>query len=91
MPKIRELMPMQWVQRLREKHKMTVYGLARMVGTTPQRIHKLESTAQGCKIDVLCALRKAFNLSWDQLGRILEEEASAVIPRPYKPKKKKLE
>jgi len=74
---------------------MTVYGLAKAIGTTPQRIDKLESSAQGCKMDVLCALRKVFGLTWEQLGKLIEAEAGSMVPRPYRPQKprklKKLE
>lgn len=65
---------MKFLKKIREDKGLTHYGMAKELGMIHQSYIQYETKAQGMKFASLCKLRKDLGLSWDQLGRLLDEE-----------------
>ena len=65
---------MKFLKKLREKRGLTFYGAAKKLGMIQQSYIHLENKAQGVKMKNLVAIKKEYNLSWDELGKLIEDE-----------------
>lgn len=68
---------MRFFKRLRDKLGLTKYEMARHLGILPQSYYYFEEKARGCSFEVLILIKKKLGLSWEEIGKLIEEEASA--------------
>lgn len=67
-------MKVQFIRIIREKLNMTRYGLAKQLGVMPNQIQHYEEKGSGFKMEALCRLRQISGLTWNQLGKMLDDE-----------------
>jgi len=65
---------MRFFKRLRDKLGLTKYEMARHLGILPQSYYYFEEKARGCSFEVLILVKKKLNLSWEEIGSLIEEE-----------------
>jgi transcriptional regulator with XRE-family HTH domain len=65
---------MRFLKKLREDRDLTQYGMAKYLGMLTNTYVHYEEKAQGIKLEVLSDLRKKLDLSWNQLGKLIDEE-----------------
>lgn len=68
---------MRFFRRLRDKLGLTKYEMARHLGILPQSYYYFEEKARGCSFEVLILIKQKLNLSWEEIGKLIEEEASS--------------
>jgi hypothetical protein len=68
------LLTMRFFEKLRAKKGLTKYEFARFLGILPQTYYYLEDKARGCSFEILCLIREKMGLSWDELGRLVDNE-----------------
>ncbi len=78
---------MKFLRKLREKKELSSAGVARALDINIQSYRYYESEAEGCKLAILCKLKKVFNISWAELGRLIDEEYGEVVKNKLKVKK----
>ena len=76
---------MQFLKKLREDRGLSLYAMAKALGLIQQTYIYYETKANGVRLDVLIKVKEYFNLSWAELGEMIEKE---VI---FQSKKKKKE
>lgn len=65
---------MKFLKKMREKEGWSAYKMAGHLGLLPQTYAQYEKSAKGMRIKTLCQIRNRLNLTWDQLGKHLENE-----------------
>jgi DNA-binding XRE family transcriptional regulator len=65
---------MKFFKTLRQQLKLTRYEMAKKLDLLPQTYLYYENKAQGCGLHVICKVRKATGLSWDEIGKMLDKE-----------------
>lgn len=63
---------MRFLKKLRGE--LTQYSMAKKLGMIPNTYIHYETKAQGIKLDALVHIRKVLNLSWPELGEMIEKE-----------------
>ena len=67
-------MGVEFIKKIRKIRDLSSYGLAQELGIVPSLMDHYEKKGKSLKLDVLCKLRKASRLSWNELGKLLDEE-----------------
>jgi transcriptional regulator with XRE-family HTH domain len=65
---------MKFLRRLQEKAGLNPNQTAVMLGVPPQTYHYWIKSADSIKFTYLARIRKAFGLSWSQLGKLIDAE-----------------
>lgn len=68
---------MRFLKKLREDRGLTQYGMAKYLGLITNTYVHYEEKAQGIKLEVLADLRRKLDLSWSQLGKLIDEEVES--------------
>lgn len=62
------------LKRIKESKGYTDYRMAKSIGISQTSYKYLERTAKGLQLALLCRIRRAFGLTWQGLGKMLDEE-----------------
>lgn len=65
---------MRFLKKLREDRGLTQYSMAKFLGLLTNTYVHYEEKAQGIKLEVLSSVRRKLDLSWNQLGKLIDEE-----------------
>lgn len=65
---------MKFFKRLREDRKLSKYEMANFLGMLPQTYYYYEDKARGCSFEILCLIRSKLKLSWEELGKYIDDE-----------------
>lgn len=65
---------MKFLKKIRESKGLTKYGMAKLLGMIPNTYNHYEDKAEGIKLETLVHIRKKLDLSWPELGKMLEDE-----------------
>lgn len=65
---------MRFFKKLREDRGLGKSEMAELLGILPSSYGYYEDKARGCSFEILCLLRRKLNLSWSQLGKLIEAE-----------------
>lgn len=68
---------MRFLKKLREDRGLTQYSMAKFLGLLTNTYVHYEEKAQGIKLEVLAHVRRKLDLSWNQLGKLIDEEVEA--------------
>lgn len=74
---------MLFFKTLRKSLNMTKYEMARHLDMLPQTYYYYEDKARGCSFEILSLLRKKLNISWEDLGALIDQD----VKRDAKDKK----
>ena len=77
MPKTKKydtLLRMRFLRGLQDKAGLKPNRAAIMLGVPPQTYHYWLNNADSIKFEYLARIRKAFGLSWNELGKLIDEE-----------------
>jgi transcriptional regulator with XRE-family HTH domain len=66
---------MRFLKKLREQKGLTQYAMAKHLGMIQQTYIHDENKGAGIKIETLSQIREKLGLSWDELGRLIDDEA----------------
>lgn len=77
---------MKFFKKLRKKENKTKYEMAKHLGMLPQTYFYLEEKARGCSFEILIMVKNKLNLSWNEMGEMLEDE----VQHNAKDKKKEI-
>ncbi len=67
---------MQFLRRLREDKKLGSNQTAKLLNVSHQSYHYYEREANGCLLQFLVKVKHLFNISWCDLGKLIEEEVN---------------
>jgi transcriptional regulator with XRE-family HTH domain len=81
-------MQVDLVKKIRDRLGVTRYGLARLLGLPTPSIDHLEESGKAIKIEVLAKLRRAADLTWDEVGDMIDEEVFAGEAKPKRKDRK---
>lgn len=70
-----QLVGMRFLKKLRERKGVSQYKMAQLLGMIQQTYIYYESEAKGMKFKTLSRLREVLGLSWDELGKMIDDEA----------------
>jgi transcriptional regulator with XRE-family HTH domain len=62
------------LRKIKESRGYKSYRMAKMLDISQTSYNYLEREAKGVQFSMLCRIRKAFGLSWQSLGKMLDEE-----------------
>lgn len=65
---------MRFLRRLQEKAGLKPNRAAVMLGVPPQTYHYWIKSADSIKFEYLARIRKAFGLTWAELGKMIDDE-----------------
>lgn len=66
--------PMRFLKKLREDKGLSQYEMATFLGLRPQTYFYYEKKAQGINLATLVDIRGKLEVSWQELGRLIELE-----------------
>lgn len=69
-----EVSRMRFLKKLREDKGLSLYAMAKHLGMIQQTYIHYETKAQGIKLDTLVAIREKLELTWEQLGKLIEQD-----------------
>ena len=69
---------MKFLKKLREDRDLSLYGMAKYLGMIHQTYVHYETQAQGIKLDTLVSIRDKLDLTWEQLGKLIEQEVKEI-------------
>lgn len=67
-------MRMEFVRRVRKIAAMTIYRLAKEIGTNTSTVYQWEAGARSMKLEYLAKLRRVSGLTWNEFGKMIDEE-----------------
>ena len=70
----RYIPPMKFLEKLRKKLGLTHYSMAKRLGMTQQGYIHLETRGHSCRLETLLAIRSTFGFTWEQLGKLIDDE-----------------
>lgn len=62
------------LKRIKDSRGYKSYRMAKDLGISQTSYNYLEKKAKGLQISMLCRIRKTFGMSWQTLGKMLDEE-----------------
>lgn len=65
---------MRFLKKLREQQGLTQYSMAKKLGMITNTYVHYETKAKGINLAALVTLKRTFNLSWSDLGSLIEKE-----------------
>jgi len=65
---------MRFFKKLREEKGLSKYQMANFLGILPSSYYYLEDEARGCSFEVLMLIKRKLNITWDKLGKMIDEE-----------------
>ncbi|RTL03783.1 XRE family transcriptional regulator [Candidatus Dependentiae bacterium] len=72
--KVRNYSNMRFLKKLREQQGLTQYSMAKKLGMITNTYVHYETKAKGINLAALVTLKRTFNLSWSDLGSLIEKE-----------------
>lgn len=71
-------MHVRFLKKLRDDRELSQYKMAQLLGILPETYAYYEGKAKGMKFKTLSELRRILNLTWNQLGEMIDEEAKEI-------------
>jgi transcriptional regulator with XRE-family HTH domain len=65
---------MLFLKKLREERGLSQYGMAKLLGMITGTYVHYEKKAQGIQLNTLVHIKKTLELSWEELGKLIEKE-----------------
>ena len=65
---------MRFLKMIREKRGLTQYGMAKYLDMIINTYIHYETKAQGIKLEVLANIRKKLDLTWEEMGGLIDKE-----------------
>lgn len=65
---------MQFLKKLRDEKGLTQYAMAKYLGILQQTYIHYEREAKGIRLEVLGDIREKLGLTWEELGKLIDEE-----------------
>lgn len=72
--KLAQYSHMKFLKRLRDKQGLTQYSMAKKLGMITNTYIHYETKAKGINLAALVSIKRSFNLSWSDLGSMIEKE-----------------
>lgn len=69
---------MRFLKKIREDKGLSQYAMAKLLGMLTNTYVHYETKAQGLKLEALVDIKNKLNLSWNQLGGLIEKEVDSI-------------
>jgi DNA-binding XRE family transcriptional regulator len=77
---------MLFFKTLRNKLNLTKYEMARHLDILPQSYYYYEEKARGCSFEILSLIRKKLEISWEEIGQLIDKDVQKGISEKRKNK-----